>query len=1204
MWDSVDKPGMDKWRSQLDELLKSNAHEVIESNVHDFIETDDPALAAITAICDKIIARGNPTLVDPNWERILLSGPGSEFLRWEEPTDPEVKFCVKEFLLPEGSSYRLLDAAMDLLDLPWNDLSTGKQQRLSADLQKLCSKSEDIFCEGLILALGSRVTGAVQRQPLISDLVEGKIPPELTGNRVDFALQLSRMRWVIEIDGPGHKEEIEKDSLRDRTLRANGWKVSRVCAANVHTDRYSWLRGVWANAESEERRSIEVGTTMRSIAAALEVSLIHRAAWHLLLRPLAVQRCMRGLLMLYRHGALDATRPQRILVVEEDMPVVADAFGLLRDLWESIYSLKPELAVEPPAFSLDVIGGLGQRRADSQVRSVQEPEGVYDVVVSHSMLLGEGYPGALLSQVTPELAHEALRFRRGVGCNIRRSMKWSKEFRYQLDASNESQKIALTRLLKTVFRKQKFRQGQLPSIERLLRGETAIVLLPTGGGKSLIYQFAGILLPGMAIIVDPIISLIDDQVLGLKKMGIDRVEGVSSQTENRDEVLQQMAMGALSYVLIAPERLQIEKFRFELQQLKSNVPISLVVLDEAHCISEWGHDFRPAYLHMPLNLQNYCADEVTGAVPTIVALTGTASLAVLDDIKAELDIKDEETIIWPESFDRQELHFDVRKVSPESRPAELAQVRNMMPKKWGIDSSEFYRSNRRLDTDCGLVFCPHINGKLGVVQVAAGIGHTNYYAGTRPRDFHKDWNQHKRDIQNRFAENEVQELVTTKSFGMGIDKSNIRYTVHYVMPASVEQFYQEAGRAGRNNQEGYALCTVIYSDRGWDQALAILDEQDHSKAMDRLDETRKLGTWGDVLDVHLWFLLNSYRGREKDKEDTFQLWKRFFAGESSSGMRVVNVPFGGDRENREKRLYRLMVLGIVKDYTIDWRTIMFSVTVGNVNIDDVRLSLSTYLKRYGINKSSLIQLGQACELGTSEIVRQAVNIYVDFVYDEIVGRRKQAIRYMAELCRDYRDSENFRSRILAYLQESEFTESLNKWRGRLLEEVKLPSGEVGLEAIRRVLEQSNSNSQMRSLIGTVQRIVEADPNNVALRYLSVGARAANLGVPDRSVIDESGALLGAAQRENIDIDWLRIELLRDVHFWRHHMVGSIAHTMVSGEDGLRFARRLLSVGRKYGDGVRVAALGAVSSNVVETVAGISRFYDLDLAGGQDGARGE
>ena len=1245
IWDSVDKKGMDKWRSQLDELLQSNAHGVIESDYCDLTETDDPDLAATTAICDKIIARGNPTLVDPNWERILLSGPGSEFLRWEEPEDPEIKFCVEKFLWPEGSSYQLLDAAKDLLELPWSEEWPEVRQRLSADLLDQCSAEEEVFYAGLMADLGPRGSGAVQRQALISDLVDGLATRGLAESRVDFALQLSRLRWVIEVDGIQHMEPTQrgKDAFRDSTLQAAGWKVMRVGAAEVRSCRDGWLRKTWAGAESEESRSLTVGTLFRSAAEAMEESLLHRGAWNLLLRPLAVQRCLRGLLLLYRYGALDATRPQRILVVEEDMPAMIDACWMLRDLWKLTSALQPDLGVNPPTIFLDIINrrmlqdtapwtryvegeisvAAGSRfwLRDSglQVRYVDQPEEGYDAVISHSFLLAEGYPGPLLDQVAPELANSALRIRRAVGCRSERSLLWSKGFNYRLKVETEIQEKALRHLLQTVFRKRNFRDGQLKSISRgdhtivpelksisrLLNGDHTIVLLPTGGGKSLIYQFAGMLLPGMTVIVDPIISLMDDQVFNLKRSGIDRVEGISGQqrTEERVEGLRRMAGGQLSYIFMSPERLQSAKFREELQEAKAHVPVSLVALDEAHCLSEWGHDFRPAYLHLPLNLQRYCKDKDTGALPNMVALTGTASFAVLGDIQAELKIDDEDAIIRPASFNRKELSFEVRRVSPRSRSAELRKVRQEMPQRWGLSLDEFFKPDRGVETDCGLVFCPHVNGGLGVVKTAERLGHANYYSGKAPRNFSRNWIMYKKDMQRRFTKSSIQELVTTKSFGMGIDKENIRYTVHYVMPASIEQFYQEAGRAGRkqNCPDNYALCTVIYSHDKWEQAKEILKEEDHSKAMSRLEEVQRGGR-GDVL-VHLWFLLNSYKGREEEKENTLELWRDFMADEWEAGVRTVQIPFGQDRESREKSIYRLAILGIVEDYTVQWmdwgllQKGWFSVELSDGGADNVRGSLSNYLRRYKFQDYVDEKLDQVCGKGLSEVLEQAVGVLVDFIYEEVVKKRKQAIHNMAELCRDYRNSDDFRDEILNYLQDSKFSELLNSWRGR-------PLKEIGLENVRNVITGSDARDQLRALIGTIRRMLEADPGNVALRYLSVCARAVSPWESNRSVVDETGALFVAADTEGLAADDLRLDLLQDIVRWRLQVATSVVRTMVSDKDGLNFARRLLSVGRTYGDGVRLAALCAISSNAVEAFTRINRFYDLELPGGQDDTRGE
>lgn len=1222
---------MEKWRSQFDELLQFNAHGVIESEVHNFIETEDPGLAAITAICDKIIARGNPTLVDPNWERLLLAGPGREFLRWEEPKSPEIRICVKEFLWPEGSSYRLLEAARDLLELPWAEEWPAIHQSLSPELLNQCSPEEEILYASLMADLGPRGSGAIQRQALISDLVDNLSVSGLAESRVDFALQLSRLRWVIEVDGIQHSEPTQrrKDSFRDRILHAAGWKVVRVDASQVRSCLDQWLLETWASAGIEESRSLAGGTLFRSVAEALDKSLIHRGAWQLLLRPLAVQRCLRGLLLLYRHGALDATRPQRILAIEEDMPAVIDAFWMLRDLWKLIGNLKPELYANPPTIHLDIINRRNSqniapwlrfvegemsvaagsrfwlRDAGLQVRYVDRPQCGYDAVVSHSFLLAEGYPGPLLDQVAPELANSDLRIRRALGCRSERRLHGSRGFNYRLTVDSKTQKKALKQLLQIVFRKRDFRDGQLDSISRLLKGDHTIVLLPTGGGKSLIYQFTGMLLPGMTVIVDPIISLIDDQILNLRLCGIDRVEGISGQQGKEDRIqgLQRMAGGKLSYVLMSPERLQSERFREELQEAKAHVPVSLVVLDEAHCLSEWGHDFRPAYLHLPLNLQHYCTNRETGALPAMVALTGTASFAVLGDIQAELKIDDEDAIIRPSSYDRKELSFEVRKVSSRSRSAELKKVRQDMPRRWGIDLDEFFRPGRGVRTDCGLIFCPHVNGNLGVVKTAEGLGHTNFYAGKAPRNFSRDWTKYKRELQGQFTRSSIQELVTTKSFGMGIDKENIRYTVHYVMPASIEQFYQEAGRAGRkqNCPDNYALCTVIYSHDKWNQAIEILNESDHSKAMDKLQEAPRGGR-GDVF-VHLWFLLNSYKGREEEKANVLELWRNFIEEGWLQSERIVQIPFGPDREIREKCIYRLAILGVVKDYTVQWMNWepqqrgSFSVEVDGWSTETVRDSLSAYLRRFKFQDHVNELLDRVCGNDPSEVLESAIGVLVDFIYEEVVARRKQAIRTIAEMCHDYRNSNDFRNEILNYLQDSRFSRELDSWRGRSFEE-------VGLRKIRGVLENSDTRDQLRALIGTTRRILESDPGNVALRYLSVCARAMSPWESNRSVVDESGALLASVQTQELDAVELQLDLLRDVYIRRSNVIGNIAQTIMSRKSGLEFARRLLAGRQEFGDRVRLVALGKVVSNLANTISGISEYYHLEHSGGQDDTRGK
>ena len=1193
-WDSL--PRSDTFRSRLSSLLAANAHAVVESDVRDLVETNDSGLAAITAICDKIIARGNPALVAPGFENLLLSGPGSESFSVQELANgPDVGGTFLGSRLPEGSGNDLLDAALDLLDLLYRADVPVSEQVLSDELQQLCSDEEDSFYAGLVAAFGPWVAGFIQRQPLISDLVDVALPAGLTGNRVDFALQMSRLHWVFEIDGLQHADEREKDAWRDRTLRQAGWEVFRVQAATVRSDLDRWLREVLERAEDGESRSLEATNAWGSVESALKNSPVHRAAWHTVLMPLAVQRCLRGLLILYRYGALDAGRRQRLLVVEEDAPMVVDAFRSLLELWGLVHALSPGLSAPPPSVSLEVIGARALSDDGIEVRYIGEPDGEYDAVISHSLLMGEGRVGPRLATVAPGLADGAIRVCRAIGRRTERRLLSSQSFHYRLDGDSEAPDSAMRRLLQITFRKRDFRDGQLPALRRLLNGEPAVVLLPTGGGKSLIYQFAGMLLPGMTMVVDPIISLMDDQVWNLKRMGIDRVAGVSGQqgTNDRGKTLQRMARGEISYIFIAPERLQSREFRVQLQQVRANVPVSLVVVDEAHCLSEWGHDFRPSYLHLPRNLKRYCVDSDTGAQPTLAALTGTASYAVLEDIQAELDITDEDAIIMPESFDRRELNFDIRQVNHRARPAALAQVRETMPHRFGVDAKDFYQPNRGRDTDCGLIFCPHVNGLLGVVDVAAGLGHSHYYAGGEPRGFGGEWNEYKQRMQRHFTESRVQELVTTKSFGMGIDKPNIRYTVHYGMAASVEAFYQEAGRAGRNGREGYALCTVLYSDDGWDEALRILEEPDHQRALQRLRAAQRNGQ-GDVL-VQLWFLLNSYKGREQEKASTLALWQDHLLPEVTglpvAGPSTLNVPFGGSREEREKSIYRLAMLGVVSDYTVDWRTLGFEITVVNAGADAVVENLRQYLTKYKFAEYVNALLTPVTEAGRDELMSGAVGVLVDFIYDEVVAKRKQAIRTMAELCREFRDSASFRSDILAYLQDSEFSKELNEWRNRSFDQ-------VGLKAVRGVLDRLDAPDQLRKLIGTTRRMLDADPGNVSLRYLSVGARAASPWESDHSVLNETRALLTSAPAGVSDPDQLSVELLRDIGRWRPPLLGGLAAVMIEGDDGLEFARRLLSE-RGFADKVRLTAVRAVTDNVLNLITAASGFYDLALPGGDD-----
>lgn len=340
-----------------------------------------------------------------------------------------------------------------------------------------------------------------------------------------------------------------------------------------------------------------------------------------------------------------------------------------------------------------------------------------------------------------------------------------------------------------------------------------MVLLPTGAGKSIIYQLAGLLMPGLTLVVDPINALIEDQVEGLHAYGIDRAVPITGDIDRveRERLLWRVERGEYLFVLHSPERLQSPQFRSALRALAESSLVNLAVIDEAHCVSEWGHDFRPAYLNLGNNLRRFGAGGAQSP-PPLLALTGTASRAVLRDMLTDLGIDRgrSEALVRPHSFDRPELHFEIAHTSPKEDPrAALRGVLNALPGKLGLPRTEFFRPAGR-DTASGIVFVPTVTARTysvrdarGIVQNATG-SEVTVYSGSSPsrdsRDRSGSWNEEKRRNASAFKTNRVPVLVATKAFGMGIDKPNIRYTVHFGMPMSLESFYQEAGRAGRDGE--------------------------------------------------------------------------------------------------------------------------------------------------------------------------------------------------------------------------------------------------------------------------------------------------------------------------------------------------------------------------------------------------------------------
>ncbi|SEF64963.1 RecQ family ATP-dependent DNA helicase [Lachnospira multipara] len=327
-------------------------------------------------------------------------------------------------------------------------------------------------------------------------------------------------------------------------------------------------------------------------------------------------------------------------------------------------------------------------------------------------------------------------------------------------------------ILKSVFGYEEFRSGQKEIIDEILAKKDCLGIMPTGAGKSICYQVPALQLPGITIVISPLISLMKDQVFALNQAGIHAAYINSSLTERQISMaFDNACRGQYKIIYIAPERLDTKRF-FELIHA---VDISMVAVDEAHCISQWGQDFRPAYLNI-VKFVNMLERR-----PVIAAFTATATKEVKEDIIKILGLNNPQVFIT--SFDRPNLYFRVKHVT--SKPVEALR----------------YCSEHR--DECGIVYCATRKNVEEICDLlnSKGIPATRYHAGLTNKERSKN--------QDDFIYDRVKVVVATNAFGMGIDKSDVRYVLHYNMPQSMENYYQEAGRAGRDGEE--SECLLLYN---------------------------------------------------------------------------------------------------------------------------------------------------------------------------------------------------------------------------------------------------------------------------------------------------------------------------------------------------------------------------------------------------------
>ena len=931
-------------------------------NVRTNLNLDSPAnIPSALAVAGNIITRGLPTLASVHEEEYFSTTIGLTG-RHDDEERGKVCFPLSQNLTQEDAA-KLMYQALHVVDPRY------KNRPNYLDVSNTDSTFERNFLLQLIPASHSYLAQLLEKQRCRSSFTRDNNP-----GRVDFSFELpydlTRSRtnrynnvvqvkhhktYVIEVDGKNYHTDLI-DDLKDFEIAQLSRSVSHITEDMVHRDVNEFIQ----NIETEEF----VTTIAENY---LDEDYLTRPLTAMVLSPFAVSRLQQVFLqyIMANYDTVGRQRKIKIAVIERDFPCAHSAFDDLFELLNTINDLA-QTQIMLPDITVDVFCTAEFMGHPLHGGKIVRPINVlnaslYHLVLDISILRREG-----VFKEDRQIAANAISIRNchyvhyktTTGVISAPSIVY-RPLVYQLqnevfEPIEESSNL-LRKLLQDIFRKTDFRVGQLPILNRAIQQKSVIGLLPTGGGKSLTYQLAAILQPGTTIVIDPIRSLMIDQYNGLREIGIDKCEFINSTLSTAERIFNQhqlLAKGQLQFLFVSPERFVIDEFRKALDNaVRDGHYFAYAVIDEVHCVSEWGHDFRTPYLNLGDNAQEFCHTFSNRPIP-LFGLTATASFDVLADIERELNILEDDgnAVVRFENSVRDEINYIVQEVTntyegldnlterairesiglkkqdavydligrksnlveyfnntsaltdiidnsfknylPVTIKQDLLKIgggeidalalyRNRLANKLKLKNNPFSKEtqNGKNSYNYGIiVFTPHRQGWLGIrnghnshgvfdnpahVEIIQNEIETihhyadetlGYFMGSGDEDNSDKVDEESFHHLEIFKNNEDSIMVATKAFGMGIDKPNVRMTIHLNIPQSIESFVQEAGRAGRD---------------GKISASVILYNNDSVKLSSRPKEPFHLDK-----DVLMYFHRNSFKGEVKERVMIYELRSR------------------------------------------------------------------------------------------------------------------------------------------------------------------------------------------------------------------------------------------------------------------------------------------------------------------------------------------